>query len=59
MFTLAVGKGLAALGVALLLRAGLISIGHALYVAIGAYAIAFLMHSGGINEFALLLVCGR
>ena len=42
VFTLAVGKGLAALGVAMLLRGGLISIGHALYFAVGAYAVAFL-----------------
>jgi branched-chain amino acid transport system permease protein len=56
VFTLAVGKGFAALGVALLLRGGLISIGHALYFAVGAYATAFLMRSGGINELVLLLV---
>jgi branched-chain amino acid transport system permease protein len=57
VFTLAVAKGLAALGVAMLLRGGLISIGHALYVAIGAYAAAFLMRHAGINELVLLLVC--
>lgn len=55
VFTLAVGKGLAALGVALLLRAGLISIGHALYLAIGAYATAFLMLSAGVTDLVLLL----
>ena len=43
VFTLAVGKGFAALGVAMLLRGGLISIGHAMFFAIGAYAAAFLM----------------
>ena len=53
--TVAVGKGFAALGLALLLRAGLISIGHALFFAIGAYAAAFLMRRWGITElFALL-----
>jgi branched-chain amino acid transport system permease protein len=57
VFTLAVAKGLAALGVAMLLRGGLISIGHALYVAIGAYATAFLMRHAGISELLLLLVC--
>ena len=56
VFTLAVGKGLAALGVAVLLRGGLISIGHALYFAVGAYATAFLMRNDGINEFLLLLL---
>jgi ABC-type branched-subunit amino acid transport system permease subunit len=55
VLTLAVGKGLAALGVALLLRAGLISIGHALYLAIGAYATAFLMQSGATSDLVLLL----
>ncbi len=54
VFILAVGKGLAALGVAILLRAGLISIGHALYVAIGAYATAFLMRRG-VGDLAMLL----
>ena len=57
VFTIAIGKGLAALGVAMLLRGGLISIGHALYVALGAYATAFLMGTAGLNELFLLLVC--
>jgi ABC-type branched-subunit amino acid transport system permease subunit len=54
VFTLAVGKGLAALGVAMLLRGGLISIGHALYFAIGAYAVAFLIRDAGIGDLLLL-----
>lgn len=54
VFTLAVSKGLAALGVAMLLRGGLISIGHALYFAIGAYAVAFLMRNAGIGDLLLL-----
>ena len=57
VFTVAIGKGLAALGVAMLLRGGLISIGHALFVAIGAYATAFLMLSIGMNELFLLFIC--
>lgn len=57
VFSLAIGKGLAALGIAMLLRGGLISIGHALYVAIGAYATAFLMRSAGINDLFLLFIC--
>ena len=57
VFTIAVSKGLAALGVAILLRGGLISIGHALYFAIGAYAVAFLMREAGIADLLLLLVC--
>jgi branched-chain amino acid transport system permease protein len=55
VFTLAVTKGLAALGVAMLLRGGLISIGHALYFAMGAYAVAFLMRGAHIRDLALLL----
>lgn len=54
--TIALAKGLAALGVAILLRAGLISIGHAMFFAIGAYATAFLMRDLAITDFALLLV---
>jgi branched-chain amino acid transport system permease protein len=54
VFTLAVTKGLAALGVAMLLRAGLISIGHALYFAMGAYAVAFLMREAQVRDLALL-----
>lgn len=54
--TIALAKGLAALGVAVLLRAGLISIGHAMFFAIGAYSVAFLMRDLAITDFALLLV---
>lgn len=56
VFTLAVGKGLAALGVAILLRAGLISIGHALFLAAGAYATGFLMGGAGISDLVLLFI---
>src|SRR3974390_96314 len=55
VFTLAVTKGLAALGVAMLLRAGLISIGPAVYLAMGAYAVAFLMREAHVRDLALLL----
>ncbi len=54
VFTLAVSKGFAALGVAMLLRAGLISIGHALYFALGAYAVAFLIREANIHDLLLL-----
>ncbi|SFI08991.1 branched-chain amino acid ABC transporter permease [Albimonas pacifica] len=55
VLTVAVAKGFAALGVALLLRAGLISLGHAMFFAVGAYAAAFLAQAVGINDFLLLL----
>jgi len=55
LLSLAIAKGLAALGVAILLRAGLISIGHAMFFAIGAYATAFLARNG-ITDFISLLI---
>ena len=57
VFTVAIGKGLAALGVAILLRGGMISIGHALFFAIGAYATAFLKRDAAINELVTLFSC--
>jgi len=58
VFTLALAHGLAALGVALLLRAGLISLGHATYYALGAYAAAFLSRSVGVTDFFVLIAGG-
>lgn len=55
VFTLALAHGLGALGVALLLRAGLISLGHATYYAIGAYTTAYLSSRAGITDFFVLL----
>ena len=55
VLTMAIAKGFAALGVAVLLRAGLISIGHAMFFAASAYAVAFLAR-GGIADFAVLVV---
>jgi branched-chain amino acid transport system permease protein len=53
VLTIALAKGIAVLGIMLLLRAGQVSFGHALYVAIGAYAVAFLAPS--MPDAALLL----
>ncbi len=55
VLTLAIAKGFAALGVAVLLRAGLISIGHAMFFAASAYGVAFLARAG-INDFGVLLI---
>lgn len=55
VFIIAIAGGFGALGVALMLRAGLISIGHALFYAVGAYAVAFLMRDLGVADLALLL----
>lgn len=52
---LALGKSLVVLAVALLLRAGLVSFGHGLFFAAGAYAVAFAARAG-INELALQLL---
>jgi branched-chain amino acid transport system permease protein len=55
LVALALAKGAVVLGVVLLLRGGLISFGHALYFAIGAYTVGFLANRFGIGE-ALLAV---
>lgn len=58
ILTVAIAKGFIALGVAVLLRAGLISFGHAMFYAISAYCIAFLSKAGLVQEFVALLVIG-
>lgn len=42
VLTIALAKGIAVLGILLLLRAGQVSFGHALYLSFGAYVVAFL-----------------
>jgi len=53
VLTIALAKGIATLGILLLLRAGQVSFGHALYVAVGAYGVAFL--APALPDAALLL----
>lgn len=53
VLTIALAKGIAVLGIMLLLRAGQVSFGHALYVALGAYTVAFLAPM--LPDAALLL----
>ena len=55
MLTVALGKGVVAIGVALLLRSGLASFGQALYYAVGAYTIGLATNLMGWHELALLL----
>jgi ABC-type branched-subunit amino acid transport system permease subunit len=55
VYILALAKGFAALGVAILLRAGLISIGHALFFAFGAYVVAFLGRERIVGDVVALL----
>jgi branched-chain amino acid transport system permease protein len=55
LIALALAKGAVVLGVVLLLRGGLISFGHALYFAIGAYTAGFLANRFGIGEALVAL----
>ena len=55
LLTISLAKAMVVLGVALLLRGGLISFGHGLYFAAGAYAVAFAVNRWHIRE-ALVLI---
>jgi ABC-type branched-subunit amino acid transport system permease subunit len=58
LVTFALAKGLAVVGVTVLLRAGQVSFGHALFFGIAAYACAFLMAAMPGADLALLLLVG-
>ena len=58
LLTLALAKGLAVLGIVVLLRAGQVSCGHALYFAAGAYVVAFLARAQQGGSALLLLLAG-
>jgi len=53
----AFARGLAVLGLVLLWRAGLVSLGGALYFGLGGYTVALLQRQAGISD-ALLLIAG-
>jgi branched-chain amino acid transport system permease protein len=55
LVALALAKGMVVLGVVLLLRGGLISFGHALYFAIGAYTVGFMANRFRIGEALVAL----
>jgi branched-chain amino acid transport system permease protein len=55
LLALALAKGAVVLGVVLLLRGGLISFGHGLYFAVGAYTVAFLANRFGVGEALIAL----
>jgi branched-chain amino acid transport system permease protein len=57
-FVISVGlaKGLAVLGLVLLMRGGLVSFGQGLYFAIGGYAVGLMVNFWNIHEAALLLI---
>jgi branched-chain amino acid transport system permease protein len=56
ILTVALAKGIAVLGILLLLRAGQVSFGHAMFLATGAYTVAFL--APALPEALLLLPLG-
>ncbi|MDB5375127.1 MAG: branched-chain amino acid transporter permease [Belnapia sp.] len=53
VLTIALAKGIAVLGILLLLRAGQVSFGHSMFLAVGAYTVAFV--APGTPEVLLLL----
>lgn len=58
VLTIALAKGFAVLGIVVLLRAGQVSFGHALFFAASAYAAAFLTRALGGTDLIVLLVAG-
>ena len=58
LMTIAIAKGLVALGLMLLLRAGLLSFGQALYYCVGAYAAGALGRFFNISDMLLQMVTG-
>ena len=58
ILTLALAKFIAVLAVALFLRAGLVSFGHALFYAVGAYSVGFAYKWLGLREVLLLVPLG-
>lgn len=57
-FAIIIGHVLAATAVAILLQAGLISFGHGLYYAVGAYTVAYLAPVAHADVIALLVAGG-
>jgi branched-chain amino acid transport system permease protein len=58
LILVAIAQGLAVSGIVLLLQAGQVSFGHALYFAVGAYAVAFAGRAAGGGELISLLAIG-
>ncbi|WP_410796050.1 branched-chain amino acid ABC transporter permease [Palleronia sp. LCG004] len=58
LVSFALAKGLAVVGVTVLLRAGQVSFGHALFFGISAYIGAFVMASFPATEFLVILIAG-
>ena len=58
LLTIAIAKGLVALGLMLLLRAGLLSFGQALYYCIGAYAAGSLGRFFAVGDMLVQMITG-
>ncbi|BAT61247.1 leucine/isoleucine/valine transporter permease subunit [Variibacter gotjawalensis] len=58
LLTLILAKGIAVLGIVVLLQAGQVSFGHAMFFGVGAYAAAFLGRWMGSGELLSFLVLG-
>jgi branched-chain amino acid transport system permease protein len=58
VLTIAMAKALAVLGILLLLRAGQVSFGHALYITVSAYTVAFVAQNAWLADIVLLLPTG-
>lgn len=58
LLTLALAKSVVVLAVALLLRGGLVSFGHGLFFATGAYTVGLAMKRLGLHEAAVLVTLG-
>ena len=58
LLTIAFAKALVVLGVVMLLRGDLVSFGHGVYYATGAYAVAYAIQLFGIREAVLLALVG-
>jgi branched-chain amino acid transport system permease protein len=53
----AFARGLAVLGLVVLWRAGLVSLGGALFFGLGGYSVALLQREAGLTDALLLLLC--
>jgi ABC-type branched-subunit amino acid transport system permease subunit len=58
LLSLILAKGVVVLGIILLLQAGQVSFGHAMFFAAGAYAVAFYGRYVGVGDMLLYLVFG-
>jgi branched-chain amino acid transport system permease protein len=58
LVTVAIAKGLVAVGLLLLMRTGLVSFGQGLYYAVGAYAAGIAAHQFGISDALVMIALG-